>query len=94
MDTKILAINKTDNNNDEKPKTKEEKDGYFGFNLKLKGFSYIMDKYNLKIDETEEWDTDDHDYQVDMIKLMLLHLNKSYNQAARKLSIDLSKYES
>lgn len=93
MDTKILAINKLDNNNEKKSKTKEEKDGYLGFNLKLKGFSYIMDKHNLKIEETEEWDTDDYDYQVDMIKLMLLHLNRSYNQAARKLSIDLRKYE-
>ena len=83
IDSRILAMNKVDWSDKE----------YLGLNLKLKGINYIYDKYGIDPNNRESWDTDNYDYQIDMMKLCLIHLNKTYNAAARKLSYDLKEYE-
>lgn len=83
IDVWILGMNKIE----------WEKEWYFWLNLKLKWLKYIIDKYWIIIEDKYSWDTSNIDYQCDLMKLLLIHLNKTYNVSAKNISYDISNYE-
>ena len=99
MDSRILSINKIEEPQDEditEEKTKKKKetdDWYLGLNLKLRWLNQVLSKHNFNISDRTTWDTSSFEYQVDMMKLLLVHLNKMYNKAAKHLTFDIADYE-
>lgn len=83
---KILGMNI--NEEDEKDKN----NGDFGLNLKLPGLGIICKEHWEFIESPREWNTESPAFQADLMKLILLRLNKMYIPKAKGLSSDISEY--
>jgi len=89
-DVWILSFNTPESSKEDDSKKNE---WYFWLNLKLKGLSKVLSKVNFIPWEKETWDSKyNEDYQVLMMKLLLIHLNKYYIPAWKKLSLDIDNY--
>lgn len=94
IDAGILAINYPEDEEDKDTQDeKKKKEWYLGLNLKLKWLEEVLAKVWFIKNDKSSWDTKYNDkYQSYMMKLCLIHLNREYNPAWRKLSLDINEY--
>lgn len=92
MDVWLLWFNKPE---DEKWKedSKKENEWYLGLNLKLRWLEEILVKVWFIKNDRGSWDAKfNEEYQVYMMKLMLIYLNKFYNPVGKTLKLDINEY--